>query len=74
MKTIVKTIASICVCGPCAYGAQQPPEPKNVPQLMTASNGMKVGTVEQWEKVRAPELLNMFTKQEYVRRAVERPK
>ena len=48
-------------------------EPKDVPELMTTFNGTQVTTVEQWEKVRAPELLDMFTKREYGLRPVERP-
>ena len=47
--------------------------PENVPELMTAFNGEKISTVEQWERVRAPELLEEFTKEEYGRRPVERP-
>lgn len=48
-------------------------EPKDVPDLMTTFGGVKVATVEQWEKVRAPELLEEFTREEYGRRPVERP-
>ena len=44
------------------------PEPKNVPELMTTSKGEKVTTVEQWEKVRAPELFALFEREEYGRR------
>ena len=50
------------------------PEPKDVPELMTTFKGEKVTTREQWEKVRAPELLAEFTREEYGRRPVERPK
>ena len=48
-------------------------EPRDVPELMTTFAGEKVSTVEQWEKVRAPELLDEFTKEEYGRRPVECP-
>jgi SAM-dependent methyltransferase len=41
---------------------------------MTTFKGEKVTTREQWEKVRAPELLAEFTREEYGRRPVERPK
>ena len=50
------------------------PEPKDVPELMTTFKGEKVTTREQWKKVRAPELLAEFTREEYGRRPVERPK
>ena len=48
-------------------------QPENVPELMTTFGGEKVSTREQWEKVRAPELLEEFTQEEYGRRPVERP-
>ena len=50
-----------------------PVEPQNVPELMTAFDGEKIATVERWEKVRAPELLEVFTHEEYGQRPVERP-
>ena len=40
------------------------PVPENVPELMVTFGGEKVSTVEQWEKVRAPELLKTFTLEE----------
>ena len=49
------------------------PEPKNVPPLMTTAAGEKVTTVEQWEKVRRPELLKVFQEEEYGIRPVGRP-
>ena len=49
------------------------PQPVDVPDLMTTFAGEKVVTCEQWEKVRAPELLEEFTREEYGRRPVERP-
>ena len=52
-------------------GAQ--PVPENVPELMTAFSGEKIASVEQWETVRAPELLEEFTAEEYGRRPTERP-
>ena len=53
--------------------AQVEPKPENVPELMVTFAGEKVSTREQWEKVRAPELLEEFTREEYGRRPVERP-
>ena len=50
------------------------PEPKDVPDLLTTFKGEKVASVEQWEKVRAPELRAEFMREEYGRRPVERPK
>jgi len=47
--------------------------PENVPELLTAFNGEKIVTHEQWEALRAPELLEEFTREEYGRRPVERP-
>ena len=49
------------------------PMPENVPELMTTFAGERVSTREQWEKVRAPELLEEFTLKEYGKRPVERP-
>ena len=47
--------------------------PENVPELLTTFNGEKIATREQWEALRAPELLEEFTREEYGRRPVERP-
>ena len=43
------------------------PVPENVPDLMTTFGGEKVASLEQWEKVRAPELLDRFASGEYGR-------
>ena len=67
---MIKTVF-LCVlaAGLTGYGLQMPlPEPKNVPDLLTTSAGEKVATVDQWEKVRAPELLALFEREEYGRR------
>ena len=48
-------------------------QPENVPELMTAFDGTSVSTREQWETIRAPELLQEFTNEEYGKRPVERP-
>ena len=61
-------------CLALAQGAAAGLEPENVPDLMTTFKGEKVTTVEQWEKVRAPELRAEFMREEYGRRPVERPK
>ena len=47
--------------------------PEDVPELLTAFNGEKIASREQWESTRAPELLEEFTREEYGRRPVERP-
>ena len=49
------------------------PVPENVPELMTTFTGERVATREQWERVRAPELLEEFSREEYGARPVERP-
>ena len=43
------------------------PVPKDVPELLATFKGEKVANVEQWEKVRAPELLDTFVREEYGR-------
>ena len=67
---MIKTVfACVLAAGLTGYGLQMPlPEPKNVPDLLTTSAGEKVTTVDQWEKVRAPELLALFEREEYGRR------
>ena len=69
---IVRGCALACLA--LAQGAAAGLEPENVPDLMTTFKGEKVTTVEQWEKVRAPELRAEFMREEYGRRPVERPK
>ena len=49
------------------------PKPVDVPDLLASFKGGKVDSAEAWEKSRAPELLEEFTKYEYGRRPVERP-
>lgn len=61
-------LAAVCPAWP-AVG----PEPENVPELMVAFDGTKIDSVEKWEKLRAPELLETFMREEYGRRPVERP-
>ena len=77
MKNMTRTlIACGCAlaCLALAQGAVAGLEPENVPDLLTTFKGQKVTTVEQWEKVRAPELRAEFMREEYGRRPVERPK
>ena len=69
---IVRGCAIACLA--LAHGAVAGLQPENVPDLMTTFKGEKVTTVEQWEKVRAPELRAEFMREEYGRRPVERPK
>ncbi len=44
------------------------PVPKNVPELMKTFAGADVKTRADWEKVRAPELLACFEREEYGKR------
>ncbi len=69
MKKLVMALGLLG--GAVAFGAE--PVPENVPDLMTTKAGEKVTTVEQWEKVRRPELLEIFLENEYGKRPVERP-
>ena len=66
--------AAVCLVGFLANAAAHGAAPENVPELMTAFDGTKISTVEQWETLRAPELLEEFTREEYGRRPVDRPK
>ena len=71
MKT--RTVVSIAVATCAIVELSAAPQPVDVPELMTTFGGEKIVTREQWEKVRAPELLEEFTREEYGRRPVERP-
>ena len=64
----VKSFSVAFLCLALAQSASAAPEPKNVPDLLTTSAGEKITTVDQWEKVRAPELLALFEREEYGRR------
>ena len=44
------------------------PQPQNVPALMKTFDGKDVKTLADWEKVRAPELRELFEREEYGRR------
>ena len=66
-------ISIAAVLGTCMAVFAAEPEPKNVPELMTTKSGEKVTSVEMWEKVRRPELMEIFLENEYGRRPMERP-
>ena len=61
--------AATLPCRPIRFfpGADFPPA-ENVPALMKPGT-----TAEEWEKLRRPELLETFTREEFGRRPVERP-
>ena len=78
-KTLFAMAAVVLAAAACAQpvaktkaGASDP-EPRNVPELMITKAGNKVTDVATWEKVRRPELLDIFLENEYGRRPVERP-
>ena len=48
-------------------------EPVDLPELMRTFDGRAVTSVETWEKVRRPELLDYFARNVYGIRPVERP-
>ena len=47
--------------------------PVDLPELLKASDGTEIKTVEQWEAKRRPELLDFFTRNMHGTRPVERP-
>ena len=72
---VAVALASVAFAQPAAESKVQVanPEPRNVPELMVTKAGNKVTDVATWEKVRRPELLDVFLENEYGRRPVERP-
>ena len=56
-------VAMLAAATGAADGDQ--PTPENVPELMRTFAGVDVKTREEWEKVRAPELLKRFQKDVY---------
>ena len=72
---VAVALASVASAQPAAESKVQVanPEPRNVPELMVTKAGNKVTDVATWEKVRRPELLDVFLENEYGRRPVERP-
>ena len=71
MRTLALVVAASAALA--LRGGTPASTPVDVPDLMTTFAGAKVDSAEAWEKSRAPELLETFTKQEYGRRPVERP-
>ena len=78
-KSLTGMFAAALAVSACAQPVAEPkaqaanPEPRNVPALMVTKAGDKVTDVATWEKVRRPELLDVFLENEYGRRPVERP-
>ena len=62
--------ALVCetACAQVASANKALPAPKNVPELMKTFGGADVKTRDEWEKVRAPELLACFEREEYGKR------
>ena len=62
--------ALVCetACAQVASANKALPVPKNVPELMKTFGGADVKTRDEWEKVRAPELLACFEREEYGKR------
>ena len=78
-KSLTGMFAAVLAVSACAQPVAEPkvqaanPEPRDVPELMVTKAGDKVTDVATWEKVRRPELLDVFLENEYGRRPVERP-
>ena len=78
-KSLTGMFAAVLAVSACAQPVAEPkaqaanPEPRDVPALMVTKAGNKVTDVATWEKVRRPELLDVFLENEYGRRPVERP-
>lgn len=76
LSVLLTTALAVAACAqPVAATKAQAsnPSPQNVPELMVTKTGNKVTDVATWEKVRRPELLDVFLENEYGRRPVERP-
>ena len=61
----IRAASALCLA---SFAVVAAPAPKDVPELMRTFAGAEVKTLEQWEKVRAPELLAKFESEEYGRR------
>ena len=59
MKKLIAGMARL-VAVTCAFTALGTPRPENVPELMRTFGGEKVETLEQWENIRAPEILERY--------------
>ena len=62
MKARVFLWAALCAAASVSSAA---PEPVDVPELMRTAKGVEVKTVADWEKVRRPELFDIFMLNEY---------
>ena len=67
-----KTIGffAVALAASCAFAAPQAkesssPAPQNVPGLLTAFDGRKISTADEWENVRRPEILKCFENNEF---------
>ena len=56
----IKLLLTAVVCAAFAGMTSGAPVPENVPELMKTFGGEKVESLEQWEKVRAPEIVERF--------------
>ena len=72
MKGHLATCAAFLACGALAE-FQQPPQPKDVPELLVSAAGERIVTREQWERIRRPEIVKTLLEQEYGVRPIERP-
>ena len=48
-------------------------EKENIPELLVSTKGKKIVTVQQWEKTRRPEILELFRQHVYGRMPVDKP-
>lgn len=65
--------AAFAFAAACMAASVRAAVPSGVPELLETFAGERIEDAGQWEKVRAPELLEEFTRWEYGRRPVERP-
>jgi hypothetical protein len=77
MKNLIRTsLLSLAACSAGVF-AVAPDVPRDfispVPDVLTAMDGTRIATKEEWEQKRRPELLKLFQKREYGVRPVERP-
>ena len=72
MKGYLAVCAALLAWGASAE-FQQPPQPKDVPELLVSAAGERIVTREQWERIRRPEIAKTLLEQEYGVRPIERP-
>lgn len=58
---------------PAWADCERAPEPKDVPELLTAKDGRKIGTAADWEAIRRPEIARIMAEEVFGVRPVERP-